>query len=322
MVYPRFQPLSPAGLLINDVEIGPDCILITARCRAAAGTCPDCGRQSERVHTGKQGRRVVAAFIGTAFARDDAKAARSQWSETKTREPLLFSPLEDEPEIENLPEPIPLTPAQIVAQAEADERDRQRRLDWMILQALSDNSMAVTRAMHPWHPREGDRERHVERVLTSYKDGSFLIDRLGAEGVIDRDLVVVLLDLRRRLVYEYGDTPATMMLIDRAVAAYQDFVRISGWTGNAALMVEAEFFGRDRPRAEFRERYGREGREIRGLTVEEYINRLGQDLIPLAERCSRVMREAIAALETLRAGPSQAVERSKPIAVTVKFDLP
>ena len=37
------------------------------------------------------------------------------------------------------------------------------------------------------------------------------------------------------------------MLIDRAVAAYQDFIRISGWTGNTALMVEHEFFGRDRP---------------------------------------------------------------------------
>jgi putative transposase len=30
-------------------------------------------------HAGKQGRRVVAAFIGTAFAQDDADAARSQW---------------------------------------------------------------------------------------------------------------------------------------------------------------------------------------------------------------------------------------------------
>ena len=30
-------------------------------------------------HAGKQGRRVVAAFIGTAFAQDDAAAARSQW---------------------------------------------------------------------------------------------------------------------------------------------------------------------------------------------------------------------------------------------------
>jgi hypothetical protein len=33
------------------------------------------------------------------------------------------------------------------------------------------------------------------------------------------------------------------MLIDRAVAAYQDFVWVTGWTGNRALMVEAEIFG-------------------------------------------------------------------------------
>jgi transposase-like protein len=30
-------------------------------------------------HAGKQGRRVVAAFVGTAFAQEDAEAARSQW---------------------------------------------------------------------------------------------------------------------------------------------------------------------------------------------------------------------------------------------------
>jgi len=210
----------------------------------------------------------------------------------------------------------PLTPEQIMAQAEADEREEQRRLEWaMILQALSDNSMAVTRAMHPWYPREGDQERHVERVLSRFRDGSFLIDRLGAGLVIDRDLAIVLLDLRRRLMGEYGNTPAASMLIDRAVAAYQDFVRISGWTGNTALMVEAEFFGRDRPRAGLRDRHG----EIRGLTVEEHINRPGQDLIPLAERCSRVMREALAALETLHTTPSQAVERSRPTRISIRW---
>lgn len=30
-------------------------------------------------HAGRQGRRVVAAFIGTAFVHDDAEAARTQW---------------------------------------------------------------------------------------------------------------------------------------------------------------------------------------------------------------------------------------------------
>ena len=113
-----------------------------------------------------------------------------------------------------------------------------------------------------------------------------------------------------------------MMLIDRAVVAYQDFIRISGWTGNTALMVEAEFFGRDRPIPQFRDRHGQEGRRIRGLTVEEYINRLGQDLIPLAERCGRVMREALAALETVRAVPSSAVERSKPIGLSIRWVEP
>jgi transposase len=51
MAYTGFRSLSPAGLLISDVEIGPAHIFITARCRAAVGTCPDCGHQSERVHS-------------------------------------------------------------------------------------------------------------------------------------------------------------------------------------------------------------------------------------------------------------------------------
>src|SRR5258708_7837433 len=107
-----------------------------------------------------------------------------------------------------------------------------------------------------------------------------------------------------------------MMLIDRAVATYQDFIRISGWTGNTALMIEAEFFGRDRPSAGLRDRHG----EIRGLTVEQHISRLREGLIPLAERCARVMREALAALEVLRAAPSQLVERSKPARILVMFE--
>jgi hypothetical protein len=67
-------------------------------------------------------------------------------SETKTRE-LLF-PMPDDRPGDQLPEPVALTPDQIVAQAAADEQDRQRRLDWAVTaQALNDNAMAVTRAM-------------------------------------------------------------------------------------------------------------------------------------------------------------------------------
>jgi hypothetical protein len=153
-----------------------------------------------------------------------------------------------------------------------------------------------------------------------HQDGSFLINRLGAEGVIDRDLVVVLLDLRRRLKDEYGDTPAVMMQIDWAVVAYRDFLRITGWVGNLAIHIEHEFFGRDGPSAHFRNRYGQESRVISGLTAEQHLAHLREGLLPLAERCGRAMREALAALEMLRATRSPANERSRPIRIAIVFE--
>src|SRR5207302_2164786 len=106
----------------------------------------------------------------------------------------------------------------------------------------------------------------------------------------DQYLAVVLLDLRRRLREEYGTGPAAIMLIDRAVSAYQEFVRVTGWIGNLAIHIERELFGLDAPRAEFH------GRDIRVLTVELRLAHLREGLLPLAERCGRVMREALSAL--------------------------
>jgi len=110
------------------------------------------------------------------------------------------------------------------------------------------------------------------------------------------------------------------MLIDRAVAAYQDFVRVAGWVGNLSILIEHEFFGVDGPSANFQDRYGREGREIRGLTVEQHLAHLREGLLPLAERCGRVMCQALASLEVLRAAPSQPAERSRPVRISVLFE--
>jgi hypothetical protein len=67
--------------------------------------------------------------------------------------------------------------------------------------------------------------------------------RLGAAGVVDQDLAIVLLALRQRLTKDYGSGPAALMLIDRAVVAYQDFFRVSGWIGNLAIMSRMSFLG-------------------------------------------------------------------------------
>ena len=55
-------------------------------------------------HAGKQGRRVVAAFIGTAFAQDDAAAAKTQWrlvaDQLRQRVPKLAAMMDDaEPDV-------------------------------------------------------------------------------------------------------------------------------------------------------------------------------------------------------------------------------
>src|SRR3954463_7088427 len=55
-------------------------------------------------HAGKSGRRVVAAFIATAFAQDDADAAKAQWrlvaDQIRAKLPKLAAMLDDaEPDV-------------------------------------------------------------------------------------------------------------------------------------------------------------------------------------------------------------------------------
>jgi hypothetical protein len=66
--------------------------------------------------------------------------------------------------------------------------------------------------------------------------------------------------------------------------------------------------------------YGRERRSIRGLSVEEHLVRLRESLLPLAEHYGRVLSSALAVLEALRLAPSQAVERSRPTKVSIRFE--
>ena len=117
--------------------------------------------------------------------------------ETKPREPEVAFP-QDRP-IDKFPQSmVELTAEQKVALAEAEERLEQRQREWAsIVQALQDNSMAVFRVMRRF--RHESEPEQVERVLTSFEDGRFLIYRMGAENTVDQDLAVVLLDLRRRL---------------------------------------------------------------------------------------------------------------------------
>ena len=253
--------------------------------------------------------------------------------DTKVREPRLFDLEEmvedDAPELRALVEgrlPEPAAPARRHADEAAEANDRHQQFQARVAelsQVLTQDARAVLRATRDASLLDTDEDwkRLSKRARRDYDEGTFVLNRLGAQGLLDPLLSAVLIELRRRLVTDYGSSAAATMLIDQAVVAYHSFLRITGWSGNMALMVEAEFFGRDQPSAEFRDRYGREGRHIRGLTVEQHIARVGEQLLPLAERFGRIMRQAVIALEELRSAPAPSVERSAPLVVSVASQL-
>ncbi len=144
----------------------------------------------------------------------------------------------------------------------------------------------------------------VEQAREHYGAGRFLIERLGAERYLDPALLATLLGLRQRLAEQSGGTAAEQLLVDAAVLGYYHTIRINGWIGNLALLIEHEFFGQDGPRARLKERHGW---QVDGLEVETMLTRMGEQLLPLMERANRLMVRNLAALREYRRAPAVSI---------------
>src|SRR2546426_2162752 len=148
--------------------------------------------------------------------------------------------------------------------------------------------------------RIGSQEEWVkvcEESQEEYQSGQFLLERLGAERHLDPKLMATLLSLRRRLVAEWGiTTAAETMLVDLAILGYYHALRVQGWVGDLALLIEHEFFGQASP-----------ARRGAGLEVEDQVRRLGEHLMPLLDRANRVLIRNLKAIKELRQGPNPAI---------------
>jgi hypothetical protein len=172
---------------------------------------------------------------------------------------------------------------------------------------LRTDARATFRAMDGWGriKDEADWLQTVEQADEHLATGRFLIDRLGAERSLDPELIAALIVLRRRLIIEHQATGAAdMLLIDSLLLAYYHQLRINGWIGGLAWHVEAEFFGHEGPRAKLRKEHGY---QVDGLKVEDTIIRLGEQLLPLLDRCNRLMLRSLRALRDPRQRPAASV---------------
>lgn len=170
---------------------------------------------------------------------------------------------------------------------------------------LRRNARAVFSAMEGWQRVESDEDwrRIYQESWEAYHSGRFLLERLGAERYLEPELMAVLVQMRRALVGPGGGSPSEAMIADLAVLSYHNSLRLQQWIGDLAVEIEREFFGGESPTARFEGRYGRGT----GLVVEERLQRLGEQILPLQERANRMMLRNLKALADLRRTPAPAV---------------
>src|SRR5215212_6144620 len=156
---------------------------------------------------------------------------------------------------------------------------------------LVQESQALLRAVEGWRGIETpeDWQRTVQQAAEDIQSGAFLIERIGGQRYLDPELMAVLHLLRRYLMEEHGATTAAeLMMIDAAVLAYYHMFRINGWAGTLLAAAESELFGPASLTAKLDRRFGPKT-EVRGLRVEELMQRLTEQLMPLLDRSNRMM---------------------------------
>jgi hypothetical protein len=195
---------------------------------------------------------------------------------------------------------IERTPEEIEAALSAAKAERDRRVA-----QLRHDARAVYSAMEGWQQigSQDDWVQACQQAYESHGSGRFLIEQLGAERYLEPQLMAVLLGLRRGLVGSDGGSAAEAMLADVAVLSYYNTLRIQQWIGDLAVSIEHEFFAQDSPTARFEAQYGR-GTD---LVVEERLERLAEELLPLQERANRMLVRNLKALADLRRAPAPSV---------------
>jgi hypothetical protein len=182
-----------------------------------------------------------------------------------------------------------------------------RQADQARVKQLRWNARAVMRAMQGWGQLRSAEEWQTacDDARERYQSGRFLIERLGAERHLDPTMMATLWQLRQGLLDEYGaESPAMTMVIDLAVMTYANVLRVQGWIGDLALVIEHELFAEDSLKVKLRQQFGM---QVDGFAVEEHLQRLREQLLPVWERANQQLIRNLEALRRPQRGASPTV---------------
>ena len=178
--------------------------------------------------------------------------------------------------------------------AEAHEKRVAAALNAQHL-ALRDQAQALIATVKGRRGIQSDEHWQAlfQKAKTDYDDGRFILQQLGAERYLEPELMATLAQLRQELLTGIeSPTAGDKMIADSAILAYRNLLRVQGWTGNLCLTVERDLFGQ----APLNELHG----HTVGKQLTNEIARLEEVLMPLLERCHRMMAKSLAHLEARR----------------------
>ncbi|MBV9827217.1 MAG: winged helix-turn-helix domain-containing protein [Alphaproteobacteria bacterium] len=144
-------------------------------------------------------------------------------------------------------------------------------------------------------------EASASRDPGTVTPASLLLRRLGTIGVIDDGQAASLSDMRRRLIDDYGDDCAAILLSEQVIAAYQEFIQVTGWVARLSATVEHALFANAASELPLPD----QDDALATSAVGQHLAQLSDGLVPLVEQCAGAMRNALIALEALRTAPAR-----------------
>jgi hypothetical protein len=135
----------------------------------------------------------------------------------------------------------------------------------------------------------GKWQKIIEEAGDKIANGGYLLSQLGAERHIDYETTAAILALRQNLIAEQkATTAAAIMAIDSALIGYANMMRLQRFIGNVCLTAERELFGQE----PLNEIHGVQT----GDRLEAQIRSITDRLIPLQEKCQKMMLRSLASI--------------------------
>lgn len=180
-------------------------------------------------------------------------------------------------EIEHDPDPV--------AQSHIAKVQKEHDEQYLALRKRAQGLFAALKGRTGVHTPE-QFDKLLEKTRNDFDTGTFLVERLGASRFLDADLTCVLLRLRNDLLAEIENpTAADMMHVDLAVVGYRNALRIQNLINNSLMETERHLFGQ----LSLDEVLG----QTEAKEVERILEDVEQRLMPLLERCQRMMNRAL-----------------------------